>query len=155
MTTRMQTGLLLVTFSAVLTGCDTRQATTVAGPSPVVATAPDPPNPFLDDVTLSGTVYQLVDGLRLGIEGVSVYCEQCGVETHNFASTDSMGVYAFPTGFWTEGRASFPARIFVSKAGYHDPEGVPKITSGNPSGPGWREVVIDGDTRFDIELTPN
>ena len=25
-------------------------------------------------------------------------------------------------------------------------------TPPNPSGPGWREVVIDGDTRFDMEL---
>ena len=81
-----------------------------------------------------------------------MYCEQCGESTHNFAHTDSRGEYLFPKGVWTEGRPSFPIRILVAKEGYSDPLGLPRPTPPNPSGPGWREVVIDGDTRFEMEL---
>jgi hypothetical protein len=88
----------------------------------------------------------------VSIEGVAVYCEQCGESTHNYAYTDSKGDYVFPRGVWTEGRPSFPIRIWVEKDGYGEPPGLPKPTPPNPSGPGWREVVISGDTRFDIEL---
>ena len=88
----------------------------------------------------------------LGIEGVVVYCEQCGESTHNFAYTDSAGNYVFPPGVWTEGRPDFPVRLWISKKGYKDPAGVPPNTPPNPSWPGWREVVINGDTRFDAEL---
>ena len=53
---------------------------------------------------------------------------------------------------WTEGRPAFPIRIWIQKDGYKDPPGLPKTTPPNPSGAGWREVVINGDTRFDAEL---
>ena len=87
-----------------------------------------------------------------GIAGAQVYCEQCGQGTHEFAITDSKGDYVFPRGVWTEGRPSHPIRIHVDKAGYRDPVGLPNNTPGNPTGPGWREVLINGDTRFEIEL---
>jgi hypothetical protein len=58
----------------------------------------------------------------------------------------------FTKGFWTEGRPSFPARIWVGKDGYQDPKGLPKTTPPNPSGLGWREIIVNGDTRFDLEL---
>ena len=43
-----------------------------------------------------------------------------------------------------------PTRIVVDyyNKEYEDPPGLPP----NRHGPGWREVLIDGDTRFDIEL---
>ena len=115
---------------------------------------PVPPSVFLAEATLSGTVYERVGNPSqpVGIEGVSVYCEQCGESTHNFALTDSTGAYVFPPGFWTEGRPTFPARVSARKDGYTDPPGRPSPTPPNPTGAGWREVVIDGDTRFDIEL---
>jgi hypothetical protein len=109
----------------------------------------------LADATLSGMVYEVVgDSPRqiAGIEGVSVYCEQCGELTHNFAYSDSTGEYVFPRGVWTEGHPDFPIRIQVAKDGYQDPTGLAKPTPPNPSGPGWREVLITGDTRFDMEL---
>lgn len=121
---------------------------------PVPPVAPAPVS-VLADATLSGRVYEVVSEFPrqiAGIEGVAVYCEQCGESTHNFAFTDATGEYVFPRGVWTEGRPSFPVRIHVEKAGYRDPPGLPNITPGNPSGPGWREVVINGDTRFEIEL---
>jgi hypothetical protein len=109
----------------------------------------------MTDATLSGRVYEVVGdspGQRRGIEGVSVYCEPCGESTHNFAYTDSNGEYVFPRGVWNEGRVAFPTRVLFEKVGYADPPGLPPTTRPNPSGPGWREVVIDGDTRFEIEL---
>ncbi|MGE3840455.1 MAG: hypothetical protein AB7I50_02590 [Vicinamibacterales bacterium] len=109
----------------------------------------------LIEATLSGKVYEVIAASPrhvVGIEGVAVYCEQCGESTHNFAYTDSNGDYVFPKGFWTEGRPFFPARILVQRDGYGDPAGLTRPTPPNPSGPGWREVVINGDTTFDIEL---
>lgn len=131
-----------------------------SGPSPAVAPVPVAPPPggtgvsILADATLSGMVYEIADssGTIAGIEGVAVYCEQCGASTHNWAYSDSSGEYVFPRGVWTEGRPSFPVRIFVQKDGYQDPPGLQTPTPPNPSGPGWREVVVNGDTRFDIEL---
>jgi hypothetical protein len=109
----------------------------------------------LADATLSGMVYEVVSESPrtiAGIEGVTLYCEQCGESTHNWASTDSNGEYVFPHGVWTEGRPTFPARVWVGRDGYQDPSGLPKPTPPNPSGSGWREVAINGDTRFDVEL---
>jgi hypothetical protein len=127
-------------------------------PSPPPVLAPSPTGvgtSVLSDATLSGRVFELTaDATRepIGVEGAAVYCEQCGETTHNYAYSNSDGEYVFPRGVWTEGRPSFPARIWVAKPGYQDPPGLPTPTPPNPSGPGWREVVIHGDTRFDIEL---
>jgi hypothetical protein len=102
-------------------------------------------------------VYEVVsDSPRTtaGIERVWVYCEQCGESTHNFTYTDSTGNYVFPPGVWDEGRPQFPIRVLFRKEGYKDPAGLPSNTPGNPSGLGWREVVVNGDTRFDVELVP-
>ena len=148
-------------ISLVLTSChDNRNVlliptTPTPTPPPVVSPAGGAATSVLADATLSGMVFEIVtESPRqiVGIEGVSVYCEQCGESTHNFAYTDSKGEYVFPRGVWTEGRPSFPVRIGVAKDGYQDPPGLPKTTPPNPSGPGWREVVINGDTRFEIEL---
>lgn len=158
-TIRMRTAIASLVLSQAVMGCassptapsapSTPSVTVVAGPTPAA------PVSALTDATLSGTVYELVDGSpvqRRGVEGVSVYCEPCGESTHNFANTDANGEYVFPRGVWKDGRASFPIAIFVRKDGYGDPPGLPTPTPPNPSGPGWREVVINGDTRFDIEL---
>jgi hypothetical protein len=150
-------GLVMATLG--LAGCG-GSTEVPSAPSPPVA-SPAPPvalpagDSVLADATLSGTVYEVAidsSSRRVGIEGVSVYCEQCGESTHNYSYTDSKGEYVFPRGVWTEGRPSFPIRIWVSKDGYQDPPGLPKPTPPNPSGSGWREVEIHGDTRFDIEL---
>jgi hypothetical protein len=150
-------GILVILALGYASCSDSGEASSVSAPSPP---APSQPSAgagvsVLADATLSGIVYEvLTDSPRqiVGVEGASVYCEQCGESTHNFADTDSKGHYVFPRGVWTEGRPSFPIRIFVTKDGYQDPGGLPKPTPPNPSGPGWREVLIDGDTQFDMEL---
>ena len=156
LTTRTRTGIACLVLVQGLAGC-TGSTGVPSAPSPRVASPPAtvPSVSVLADATLSGMVYEVVtDSPRqiVGIEGVSVYCEQCGESTHNYAYTDSNGEYVFPRGVWTEGRSSFPIRIWVGKDGYQDPPGLPKPTPPNPSYPGWREVLINGDTRFDMEL---
>jgi hypothetical protein len=157
--TRARTAIVCFLLLPGLAACSSSEQLP-STPSPVVAPLVASPAPVtgvsvLADATLSGMVYEvLADSPRqiVGVEGVAVYCEQCGESTHNFSFTDSNGEYVFPKGVWTEGRPSFPIRIFVSRDGYQDPPGLPKPTAPNPSGPGWREVVIHGDTRFDMEL---
>ena len=152
MTNRTTAALLLVLLAAGLSGCDgasPRMATaptTTTGP----AVVPRPDDYTLSDAILSGMVFEETAGARAPIEGATVYCEPCGAETHTFAYTDSKGFYSF-TGVWTN-PAHFPTRISITKDGYADPDGVPKPTPPNPSGSGWREVVVDGDTRFDVQL---
>jgi hypothetical protein len=153
LTTRTATAAFVV--SQLFTGC---AGSAPAAPSdasssvPAVVLPPAPSESVLADATLSGMVYEVIDGQRRGIAGASVYCEPCGESTHNFTDTDSNGEYIFPHGVWTEGRVGFPTRVLVRKDGYGDPPGLPKNTPPNPSLPGWREVVINGDTRFEIEM---
>ena len=157
-----QAGIILLALAPGLAGCSGSNSFTVpSAPSVVVPSAPVASPPafpgltFIADAALSGTVYEIgADSSRLGIEGVAVYCEPCGESTHNYAYTDSKGEYVFPRGVWTDGCLSCPVHIgiWVTKDGYQDPAVIAKPTPPNPSGPGWREVVIHGDTRFDIEL---
>lgn len=158
LTTRVRTAIACAVLLQGLVGC-TGSTPVSSAPSPPIPSPPVGLQPWgesvLADATLAGSVYEVANGSssgRVGIEGAAVYCEQCGESTHTFSYTDSKGEYVFPPGVWTEGRPSFPIRIMVSKDGYQDPAGFPKTTPPNPSGPGWREVVIHGDTRFDMEL---
>ena len=151
----MHPAILILTLAAGLTGCDGSASSLPAAPStttPPPTTAPPPTTPWpggnLVDVTLSGTVYEVTATGRAPIEGVTLYCELCGAETHTWAYTDATGFYRF-TGVWVDGR---PTPVHVRKDGYADPVGVPGSTPPNPSGAGWREVMVNGDTRFDIEL---
>jgi hypothetical protein len=150
-------GILFLVLGGALGGCVGNSVTPTSLPISPSANVTQPARgvSVLADATLSGQVYEVVsDSPRqtVGIAGASVYCEQCGESSHNFAETDSAGNYVFPRGVWTEGLPTFPVRVLIRKDGYHDPDGLPKTTPPNPSLPGWREVVIDGDTRFDVQL---
>ena len=101
--------------------------------------------------SLTGLVFERTPEGPRPIASVSVYCEPCGQETHTFAATDVNGVYSFTDGVWTD-PSNFPTRIMVSKDGFGDPAGLPRPTPPNPATAGWREVVIVGATRFDMEL---
>jgi hypothetical protein len=104
----------------------------------------------LTDSTISGVVFEQTVSGRTPIEGVAVYCELCGEATHSWALTDSNGLYAFSGGVWNAG--AFPTSLSVRKAGYVDPPALPAVTPPNPAGSGWREVMVRGNTRFDMEL---
>jgi hypothetical protein len=153
MKNRTRAALVLLGVAIGLAGCDGGRPQTPTGPSTVQppVQAPVPPSAFppgaLSDYTLSGVVFEMTATGRTPIEGVSVYCELCGAETHTQTISDSNGFYSF-TGVWDAGVSATP--IWVRKDGYTDPVGF--VTPPNLPGPGWRAVLIQGDTRFEIEL---
>lgn len=92
--------------------------------------------------TLSGMVFEMTAEGRVPVEGVSVYCDSCGSpEGHTFADTDNEGLYSF--GWAQPGEVA----LIVRKDGYG-------LGSPVRNGPleGWIVAIINGDTRFDIEL---
>ena len=136
-------------------GCGTDSPATALTPSPLPqAVAPVPvPGHTLRAVSLSGVVYELTPSGRTPIAGAIVYCEPCGEETHTFATADDNGFYLFSGdlatggGVWVAPGVATPIAVGYNKD-YEDPPGLPRMGHG----PGWREVSINGDTTFDIEL---
>ena len=128
-------------------------------PQQAVVPAPTPASGWLSGytlvgVSLSGVVYELTPTGRTPIAGAIVYCELCGKETHSFATADDNGFYHFSGdlasggGVWLAAGDPTPIAVGYYNKDYQDPPGLPAIRQG----PGWRAVLIDGDTRFDIEL---
>ena len=95
--------------------------------------------------TLSGVVFEITTTGETPLEGVDVYCELCGEETHSWSFTDSRGIYSF-TGVWTTPGVRTP--VWFGKEQYTDPPGVPLFFNES----GYRQVMVNGDTRFDVEL---
>jgi hypothetical protein len=93
-----------------------------------------------------GVVSEVTPSGLITLEGVRVYCETCGVETHHSAYTDANGFYSFKGLYYQE------FAIWVSKDGYVDPAGM-ELNKVFPVGRGWRDVKISGDnTQFDMQL---
>ena len=114
-----------------------------------------PPGYALKGVSLSGVVYELTPTGRKPIPQALVYCEPCGAETHNFATADDNGFYLFSGDLTSGGGVWVAPRVltFIGVGGsynkdFEDPPGLRRMGHG----PGWREVLIDADTRLDIEL---
>ena len=104
----------------------------------------------LSDVTLSGWVFEETPTGRAPIDLVEIYCDVCTPATHGYALTDSKGFYSF-RGVWLA-HTGLPVSISLGKKGFDDPPGVPPSTPPNITDPGWREVVVNGDTRLDLQL---
>jgi hypothetical protein len=132
---------------------------TPSAPPPQAAVPAPSPGSFLtghtlQGVSLSGVVYELTPTGRTPIAGAIVYCEPCGAETHSFATADDNGFYQFPGdvasggGIWLAPGFPTPIAVGYSNKDYEDPPGLVATREG----PGWRSVLIEGDTRFDIEL---
>jgi hypothetical protein len=106
-------------------------------------------------VTLYGVVSEVTAAGQQPIEGVSVYCDSCGELGHTTVTTDATGYYSFSAdlahggGVWV--RPGFTNPINVWKEGFEDPPGLSATPDGSNE-PGWREVTIIGDTRFDTHL---
>ena len=121
---------------------------------PAFAPSPSFPPGTLKGVSLSGVVYELTATGRTPIAAALVYCELCGQETHTFATADNNGFYHFSGdlakggGVWVVPGVPTPIVVGYYNKDYEDPPGLPRMRHGA----GWREVLIDGDTRFDIEL---
>jgi len=98
-------------------------------------------------------VYELTPTGRKPIARALVYCELCSKETHAFATADDEGFYQFSGdlamggGVWLTPGVPTPIIVGSYNPDFKDPPGLPAT-----QGPGWRNALINGDTRFDIEL---
>jgi hypothetical protein len=98
----------------------------------------------LPTYTLSGVVFERTPTGTAPIEGVEVYCDGCGSPYgHTFAYTDEDGFYSFSYTY------SGTNPLIIRKSGYGDPAGQ---APGPVQGSEWRHPMVNGDTRFDIEL---
>lgn len=88
---------------------------------------------------LSGMVYENTPDGRVPLDGVVLYCDGCGSPVgHTFVTTDANGLYRFE---WTLNGKNWIQ--FHSKDGYRYAGPLEQL--GIP-------VIVNGDTRFDIEL---
>ena len=138
-------------------GSDSPATPLTPSPPPPQAPVPSPSFPpgTLRGVSLSGVVYELTPTGRRPIPKAYVYCEACSEQTHMFVLADEGGFYQFSGdvasggGVWLT--PGVPTDVAVGGSYNPDYEDPPGLTRAR-RGPGWREVLIDGDTRFDIEL---
>ena len=153
------TALFTLAIAAAFAACDAAHPTPT-GPTRDAPTFRPPPtdsdhNPAFQvaDVTLSGVVFENTPAGRRPIEGVTVANGE-----GNYATTDASGFYSVrplwvcfcPAQPLVEAGTTF---LWVTKEGYTDPPGTPASVFGPAvGGAGTRDVKIDGDTRFDIEL---
>jgi hypothetical protein len=120
----------------LLSACDR------AGGPPTAPTARTPPAPApapapVVTYTLFGTIFEITPTGRVPIEGVGVYCDGCGSPVgHTQTYTDADGLYSLA---WSP---NGPTPLLVGKAGYD------VVGKANQS----IVAMVNGDTRFDIEL---
>ena len=151
---------VVLVFAFALAGCNGSTTNPTPLPSePRVSPLPPrdaTPAFHVSDVTLSGVVFEMTAGGRRPIEGVMVANGE-----GNAAVTDANGHYAMRP-VWNCPCAAEPfvppgmTFLWVSRDGFTDPPGLPRSVFDRGRGaPGWRDVMIDGDTRYDIELVRN
>ena len=149
---RVQLGIVVL-IAHVLAGCGAEVGRAPVPTAPSSPTPPAsavtgrpawPPGLFTPNVTLSGVVFEIVQDAEVPIERAWVYCELCGEETHSGMYTDNKGFYTFK-GVWDN-----TFWISVIKDGYQDPRG--PTSTGLPDGYVRRDVTVNGDTRFNVQL---
>lgn len=160
MTRKVLVGMVLFGLTQGFYGCAGSTTSPTSSPPQTTPAAGTPPGAFygpgyaLVGVTLYGAVSEVTAAGQSPLGGVTVYCDACGAFGHTAARTDENGYYSFNGdlasggGVWLSGAAT---PVNVEKEGYQDPPGLPR-SSTLPSGPGWREIRISGDTRFDVQL---
>ena len=154
MTNRTHVGVLCFLLAAGQVGCDGGPASPTAPSSQTPQAAPKPEplvaNHILKPVALFGVITETTPTGDAPIAGVTVYCDLCGEKGHTWTETGADGSYRFSGdlgaggGIWLY---SNQTTIWVGKDGYQDPPGTSWGT-----GTGWKQVQIDGDTRFDMRL---
>lgn len=152
MTNRKLTRGGLLVFVLALSGCGGGDSLT--GPSPVPPQAVVPTNPASDwlngytltAASLSGVVYEMTPTGQVPIPGAVVYCERCGEITHTWATADANGFYRFPGDLATGGGVWLspgqPTSIIVRGVNFEQQTWLGRNL----------DVLITGDTRFDVEL---
>ena len=162
---KAQTALFTLAIAAAFAACDGADPTPTGPTRDAQQVRPPDVRPPYDgdhnpafqvaDVTLSGFVFENTVTGRRTIEGVIVANGE-----GNYGTTDASGFYSIrpvwvcpcPAQPRVEAGMTF---LWVTKDGYADPPGTPASVFGpGIDGPGTRDVRIDGDTRFDIELVP-
>ena len=168
MASRTHLGFLLVVLMAALAGCER------ASPSPTAPSTAQPQQPpgaagsgpdtySVADVILSGVVYEVTPMGRVPIEGVRVQSDYFHVFSTPDVMTDSNGFFSFRRVWvcacsWAPWVDAGITSIYVDKDGYEVPAGQPFSVFHHPLYPDarrddrLRDVTINGDTRFDIEL---
>ena len=147
-------GALMLALGLAGCGGGDSQPTTLA-PTPTPPALSPFPGATLRNVGVSGVVYELTATGRVPIPRAYVYCEVCSAETHMFNIADDNGFYQFSGdvasggGVWVT--PGIPTGIYVGTS-YNPHFRDPPRFAPPRRGAGWREVLIDGDTRFDIEL---
>jgi len=160
--------ILIVVLTAGLVGCEGGRALSPAAPSPVPQQAPQPPGGGPDtyqvaDVILSGVVYEMTSKGRVPIEGVRVRSDYFHVLPTPDAVTDAQGVFSVGPLWvcpcsWAPWVDAGITAIWVDRDGYEAPAGQPASIFGRRLDPRarpdlrLRDVLINGDTQFDIEL---
>ena len=145
-------------LSGGLSACDG----SVTSPTPLAATTARPAPPGsgtllpafrVAEVILSGVVFERTTHGRTPLAGVLVANGE-----GNAAMTDANGFYSFGPVWvcpcaaqpWVEAGTTF---LWVTKDGYTDPDGTPgSVFRPGALTHGTRDVRIDGNTRYDIEL---
>ena len=92
--------------------------------------------------SLSGVVSEATATGLVPVEGVEVYCDSCGEYGHTWVSTDANGLYIHPEAH--EGHTP----LYVRKAGYVVVDALFSL----PDGSGRRDAMVNGNTRFDIQV---
>ncbi len=164
MTNRTQTGLHLLILAATLSGCDGAPSPrpTPLPPQTPQTTGRGPDAYSVAAVILSGVVYEVTPAGRVPIEGVRIVSDFFHVFPTPDAVTDSEGFFSFKRVWvcpcsWAPWVGAGITSILVEKDGYEIPAGQPASTFGRLNHDvrpdlRLRDVPIDGDTRFDVEL---
>jgi hypothetical protein len=166
MTNRTPLGFLLFVLAAGLAGCNGDSLPPPTAPT-TVQPPPTPPTPSFSgyhvaDVELSGVVYEMTPTGRVPIAGVRV-TDYFHVHRAHSGVTNSQGFFSFGSVWvcpcswapWVDGGIT---SIWVDKDGYEAPAGQPASVFERGLDPNvrrdlrLRDVTINGDTQFDIEL---
>ena len=155
---RTSTRFLPVVMVMGLAACSGTSSSWPTGPSTIQLKPTPRPNDhgeYVVDVILSGVVFEMTPAGRTPIAGVQFWSSEQAMGV-----TDANGVFRVRPVWvcpceWAPLAEAGMTSIQVSKEGYEDPAGLPALFSpyAVPGvSDGWRDVKINGDTRFDVEL---
>jgi hypothetical protein len=94
-----------------------------------------PPPPTF---TVSGVVFEMTAAGQAPVQGVWMWCDDCDESDVNPLYTDANGFYTF------SGLPNGVHPLLLSKSGYS--------LVAPTHGPGEKDVTVNGNTRFDIQL---
>ena len=153
---RTSSRFLPVVMAIGLAACSGTSSSSPTGPSTIQPQPTPRPNDhgeYVVDVILSGVVFEMTPAGRTPIAGVQFWSSEQAMGV-----TDANGVFRVRPVWvcpceWAPSVEANMTAIWFEKAGYGHPAGLPKsrfvFTGGSDD---YRDVKIEGDTRFDVEL---